>query len=201
MKRFFTVLSVLIWIAGFGSVVAAAERQPMMKESAVSVFDMNKDGVVTLEEFRAYWRGNFKELDTDKDGKVTAEEFTSGMKQAFGRMDANKDNVLVVQEMVVYYCGADAKAPEKDARKGRKMKIDADRDKKISKDECVVFWSAHFNDMDTDKDRKVTMEEFLAGMKDRFRKYDQNGDGYITIEEIDVYWAQQPAKAGKKETK
>ncbi|MDD5234223.1 MAG: hypothetical protein PHG91_12590 [Syntrophales bacterium] len=196
MKRIFTVAFVLIWVVGFCAVAPAAERSPKVKEGSVSIFDMNEDGVITVQEFRTYWRGYFKDLDTDADGKVTAEEFTAGMKKAFADLDKDGSGDLVAQEVIVTLCGADAKVPKK-VKKGKRAGIDRNRDKKISKEECAVFWLVRFNGADKDMNGKITMEEFLAGMNEQFKKYDRNQDGYITIQEIDLYWSDRPGKAKK----
>lgn len=57
--------------------------------------DINGDGVITIAEYSAYWKGRFKDIDANKDGKLMADEFQAATKQAFNSADANKDNVLV----------------------------------------------------------------------------------------------------------
>jgi Ca2+-binding EF-hand superfamily protein len=181
----------LVLALGLGGAMAQ-EKKPIATQTAFSKMDVNGDGVLTVAEFGAYWKGRFQDIDANKDGKLMAAEFEAATRQAFGAADTDKDNVLVAQEFVAYWCGPEAKADKK--TKGKvKNNIDANQDGKVGKDECVVFWMARFNDMDANQDGKVTMDEFLTAMKKRFKEIDKNGDGFISVQEHDIYWSQKQA--------
>jgi len=185
----------LILTVGMGVAVAQG-KSPVITQTAFAKIDTNGDGVITVAEYDAYWKGRFADIDANKDGKIMAAEFEASTKQQFGGMDASKDNTLVAQEFVAYYCGPEAKVPKKAQAKPMK-KIDANKDGKIAKDECVAFWMARYSDMDTNKDGKVTMDEFLAAAKKQFKDMDKNGDGVISVQEFDYYYAAQDTKAKK----
>jgi len=91
------------------------------------------------------------------------------------------------------------KAKPSDAQKAKakaktKKILDADKNGKISDDECLVFWSVEIFDLDSNHDGKVTLEEFMAGMTKRFNEIDKNKNGYISIEEHAIFWSGKSAK-------
>lgn len=189
----------VILVIGMGGAIAQ-EKKPVATQTAFSKIDADKNGVITVAEFAAYWKGRFQDIDANKDGKAMANEFEAATKQAFASADADKNNVLVAQEFVAYWCGPEAQAPKQAKEKAKVKvgnKIDANRDGKVGKDECVVFWMARFNDMDANQDGKVTMEEFLAMTQKRFKELDKDGDGFISVQEHDIYWSAKPAPAKK----
>lgn len=55
-----------------------AEPPPSNPAPMLEKFDSNRDGVITIVEFRGGTLSNFDRLDTDKDGVVTAAEMKSG---------------------------------------------------------------------------------------------------------------------------
>ncbi len=84
-------------------------------ERGVMQYDTNKDGVVTLEEWKAGQEARFKRLDADGDGKLTEAELFSRTPAAgnsvipsdrqasrqsayFQRLDANRDGVVTLAE-------------------------------------------------------------------------------------------------------
>ena len=189
----FVMLMVLAVVPGF----TMAQGTPLAAtQTAFAKMDANGDGVVTVAEYNAYWKGRFNDMDADKDGKIMAAEFDAATQQQFGSMDANKDNALVAQEFIVYYCSPAAKSPQ--TVKAKKIKkIDANKDGKIEDGECVAFWASQFSDMDLNKDGKVTMDEFLQAAKKEFKAIDKNGDGQISVQELDYYYAPPKVKAKK----
>ena len=107
-----------------------ANSQELLFISAAQTWDLNRDNVVTCEEWKQYLATSFVEVDADRDGDLTPEEFASLAKQdklfeeadygffggkdgkltlaqmqarpnpAFERLDKNKDCRLVSDEMV-----------------------------------------------------------------------------------------------------
>jgi len=197
MKKTCGAIIVALLVLGVGMGGAMAQgKKPVATQTAFSKMDTDGNGVITVAEYAAYWKGKFSDIDANKDGKIMANEFEAATKQSFSGADADKNNVLVAQEFVAYWCGPEAKAPKKAKSKTPKS-IDANKDGKISKDECVVFWAARINDMDANKDGKVTMDEFLAAAKKEFKNIDKNGDGVISVQEYDYYWSGKPVPEKK----
>jgi len=71
--------------------------------------------------------------------------------------------------------------------------MDTDKDGKLGKDECVVFWAGRFVDLDGNKDGKMSRDEYLDRMKEMAKQMDLNSDGVITIEEYYVSWVGKDA--------
>ena len=84
-------------------------------ESAFKVFDVNKDQIVTLDEWikieiLADAKTRFKERDTNSDGKLTFKEFAepdtlSVLYLVFTTMDKNRDGVLTKKEVMAKHEG------------------------------------------------------------------------------------------------
>lgn len=197
MKKACGVLVIVLALIIVGVSGAMAQtKNPVVAQTIFTKIDANGDGSITVAEYAAYWQGRFKNIDSDKDSKLIAAEFEAAVKESFGSMDTDKDNILVAQEHIAYWCGPQAKVPDKKKIKAKKN-IDSDKDGKIDNDECAVFWMARFNDMDKNKDNRVTMDEFLTAMKKRFKEIDKNGDGFISIEEHAYFWSAKTASAKK----
>ena len=132
----------------------------------------------------------------DADAKAPAK------KSAFGPVDTNGDNVVTKAE-------ADA------AAKMEFSMFDANKDKKISKDEFknVLFKMnekalpneeakkkaeplvmERFGFLDTNKDGNVSEEEFLADSTKRHKMFDEDGDGKVTKAEVDDVTAKMKKK-------
>jgi hypothetical protein len=88
--------------------------------------DINKDGVITEEEYKSAVQSKFREYDTNKDGVIDANEFAAkGHPQAakeFKFMDRNNDGVVNADEFFR-------------AAIQRRDNFDFNRDAKISKEE------------------------------------------------------------------
>jgi Ca2+-binding EF-hand superfamily protein len=91
--------------------------KPQRAERGVMRYDTNKDGVVTIEEWRAGQQARFKRLDISGDGKLTQDELfartpaigssvlpsdrQAGRQSAyFQRLDADKDGVVTLTEFM-----------------------------------------------------------------------------------------------------
>lgn len=100
--------------------------------------------------------------DTDRDGKVTLAEFraahTERQVRMFARMDANKDGRITQAEMDA--AGKRAEA----ARRGpgaRLMRMDADKDGAVTKTELAAMGDRRFQMADANKDGWLSKEELL----------------------------------------
>ncbi len=113
--------------------------------------------------------------------------------------------MYIVEESAIYWCGTDkdagkVKKPVKmGKKKSRTRAMDTNKDGKLGKDECVLFWSGRFIDLDGNKDGRLSREEYMEQMKEMAKMMDINGDGVITIEEYYTSWldTDKPAKRKK----
>jgi Ca2+-binding EF-hand superfamily protein len=120
-------------VAGCQSVsspFAGSNSREVLFISAAQTWDLNRDNVVTCDEWKQYLATSFAEVDANNDGNLTPEEFANLSKQdklfeeadyaffggkdgkltlaqmqakpnpAFERLDKNKDCRLVSDEMV-----------------------------------------------------------------------------------------------------
>lgn len=85
------------------------------KESMFEVYDLNNDGEITGEEFKAYNELEYTEIDVNEDGSITIEEYNNMQNNnRFKRLDADNSGVVTMEE---------AKA-SKELWKARHMKDD-----------------------------------------------------------------------------
>lgn len=163
--------------------------------------DTDKNGAVTREEMKKAVDERYRGEDGNKDGKLTVEEYQAARQKNFDDADVNKDSSVTVEEWAIYWCGTDkdagkVKKPVKMGKKKSRSKLmDANRDGKLGKDECVLFWSGRFVDLDGNKDGKLSREEYMDRMKEMAKTMDIDGNGVVTIEEYYVSWL------GEKNTK
>ncbi|CAG2115573.1 unnamed protein product [Medioppia subpectinata] len=136
------------------------------------VFDDDKDGMITFEEFiRALSttsRGTFKLYDLDNDGYITREEMCSIIEAIYQMLGPNIEN------------------EEENAEKRVEMifnHLDTNKDDKLSMDEFMEG-----STQDPKIDGMITFEEFIRALsttsRGTFKLYDLDNDGYITREEM-----------------
>jgi hypothetical protein len=70
-------------------------QQVTVKEDVLAMYDKNKDGAVSFEEFRNLWSGQFDHLDGNHDGKLERNEWRHPI---FNDLDLDKSGVLERQE-------------------------------------------------------------------------------------------------------
>jgi len=88
-----------------GSPFSKASSNELVFVSAAQTWDLNKDNVVTCDEWVQYTTELFQSADQDRDGSVTAEEYKTIVSQdrlfetvGMAHFDANKDGSLTLQE-------------------------------------------------------------------------------------------------------
>ena len=171
-----------------------------MGERLLRVFDTNKEGKVTKDEFLSGVRRHFAEMDLDNDGRITDEDLPpmqrgrnilaggdagSGptgrgvpMLRMLQGADANKDGVITLDEALAF---AEKRFALLDRNKdGALDKADFDAMRKEMVDYRVKRFIHHFG---ADKDGKVTREQFMAKADERFAQMDFNNDGSISLDE------------------
>ena len=71
-------------------------------KNAINNFDLNKDGALSLEEFKTLWTKrmnrrmvrHFQRLDHDGNAMISLEEINSGVERVMWKMDNNNDGII-----------------------------------------------------------------------------------------------------------
>lgn len=66
-----------------------------------TMIDANKDGSISVTEFKAYRLAIFNDLDKNKDSQLSKDEVQAGSAKRVKAFDKNKDNALNVEEYTV----------------------------------------------------------------------------------------------------
>lgn len=194
----FSLLFLGVLVAG---AAGAASAQPG---------DADQDGALSCTEAKQVTTDRFGKMDANQDQSMTMDEFEAGTAKNLEAMDADKSGMVDVKEYVTFWCGApakDAKAAKKTAHKGKKSlhaKMDANRNGKVTGDECVAFWSIRFSDVDASKDGLIATDEFGNKVVEWYAIADVDKDGSVTVTEYADYWvgkcqAEKMQKALKKQ--
>jgi len=156
--------------------------------------DTNQDGAVSCSEATQRTTAHFDRMDADDDSSMTMAEFEAGTTKNFEAMDSDKSGMVDVQEYLVTWCGAPAKdiKPAKKAAKGNKHSLhknmDANKNGKVTSEECVAFWTVKFAENDGDKNGSLTKEEFDTKVVEWYSIADVNKDGSVTTVEFTDRW-------------
>ncbi len=130
-----------------------------MGERMIRMFDTNKDGKVTKDEFIAVIKTRFAEMDLNNDGRITDDDLPPMMR---GR------NVLAGGDV-----GGGGMGMGPGNRMGRGM----------GGGFPMLSW---LRDTDANKDGVITLDEALAAAEKRFATADRNKDGAIDKADFDV---------------
>ncbi len=82
--------------------LASADMKPNKKHGpyiSAKRLDVNKDGMISLEELSVRQDRRFSKLDRNGDGSINKAEFNARLEAMFKRMDVNNDGVLSDAEM------------------------------------------------------------------------------------------------------
>ena len=103
----------LALVAGAGGCATQGSQQGAASEidsvfaSAVTTWDINRDGQVTCEEWRKYAGGLFAESDANKDGALSRQEFAAMARgdrlfdiANFNYFDGNSDGKVTLAEII-----------------------------------------------------------------------------------------------------
>lgn len=119
-------------------------------------------------------------LDTDKDGKVTLAEFKANAATAFKAFDANGDGQVTKDEIKARH------AAFKDARKAIRAAADSDKDKaretlRAGGPYMLPGAGKMFDRADADKNGTLSEAEVMAAAERIFERRDTNKDGAIDV--------------------
>ena len=174
-KQLLTLLLALL--IGMPSGVALAHGQGHRggHDKFMMLFDTDKDGVVTEQEFAESSARRFAKMDGDSSGTVSTEEFSQYIQErrqerkqrSFQDMDANADGQLSLDEYL--------KAKRERAER-RFKSMDQDANGLLSVEEITASKHGHKHGRKT------------YGGKRIFARLDRNGDGQIDREESQIAW-------------
>lgn len=140
--------------------------------------DANADGSVTPEEMKAFREQQrakmeekraemaakfFQTADKNSDGKIVAAEWPQDGRLKFEKADANGDGAVTADELGKAHKPRDGKPDES---KGRFVRLDTDKDGKLSVTEWNAMGDKMFARLDDNKDGKITKDEMPKHRKD-----------------------------------
>lgn len=155
--------------------------------------DADKDGKVSLEEFRTYRLSEaepmrvraFQRLDGDGDGKVTREEFDKLSARMFARLDRDDDGTLAMTQM-----GPRGEGKGRGGDRGRGGPDGERGGHGFGPGDRGAMMHGMFERIDADSDGKITREEFDKVRGDLYAKADPNGAGSFDLEGFGAIFAE-----------
>lgn len=156
--------------------------------------DTDKDGKVSLDEFRAYRLAEaepmrvraFQRLDSNGDGKVTREEFDRISARMFSRLDRDNDGTLAMMPMGPRGEGQGmgqgmGQGQGKGQAHGRGQSDGGRGEHGFGPGHGGMMMTGLFERFDADNDGKITREEFDKVRGDLFAKADPSGAGSFDL--------------------
>jgi Ca2+-binding EF-hand superfamily protein len=175
-----------------------------MGQRMIRMFDENRDGKVTSDEFLAGVRKRFAELDIDSDGRITDADLPPMMRDRNALAEGAQGGRRGMM-------GRGGRGPY-----GFILGADANRDGAVTLDEAVAFATARFAGLDRNRDGavdgadreafrkemidwrikqfmhvhgagtsgRVTREQFMARASERFARMDFDNDGVVSRGEM-----------------
>lgn len=114
---------------------------------------------------------SFARLDADKDGKVTVNEWKPKAEKRFLRLDDDHDGTVTTVEIDTWLKRGI------DRRKERMLsRLDQNKDGSVTRDEVDAYTDALFNGADGDKDGSLTLVEIRENAPKRARQSDVKGN-------------------------
>jgi Ca2+-binding EF-hand superfamily protein len=121
---------------GTGGYASGLRTKEMMHK-----MDANTDGMVSKDEWTSFQERTFESLDKDKSGFIDETEFTATSDAAFAFATAAYARGLMTKEMF--------------------MKVDANGDGKISREEFLAYHRKIFDMLDKEKKGMVGLVDFI----------------------------------------
>lgn len=135
------------------------DQTEILRGHHFEVFDINKDGVITLEEELSVRNRHWKSLNNSTRDWASIDHLVARGRGKGNRHDYEYESTFT--------------------------KMDADRDGLLTKEEYLGFWRAYFESRDSDDDGLLTDSEH--GHTESFDSFDANNDKKIdSAEDADV---------------
>lgn len=163
-----------IWLCALLAAPALADEV----DNVLSVWDLNRDGILTKDEVPD--AGIFGKIDADKDGKITREEVATflGIAPAPKKGPEGKE-------------GKGAKAGKPEEKKSESAPEVEPRTIKERVDDL-------FRKNDIDKDGKIQRKELPGAGDEQWQRYDRTNDGALNRREATRYVEEQLAIAKQR---
>lgn len=130
---------------------SAAHAAPHGRTAFIADYDLNRDGVVSAEEFKTVRDQRFAGMDANKDGAVEEAEYV-------GEYTARLETQLAASKETAEKKAAEREGQLKQAYV-RFNVLDRNKDKKLEAAEFAASGNRAFAEQDGDHDGKVTAEE------------------------------------------
>lgn len=200
------IYSIAIFALGLSATVAVAgsHHHGGVEGKFMSLFDANKDNMVTLAELDAVSKQRFAKMDADANGVVSLDEFQAYLDtrkserrmQRFAQMDANNDRQVSKEEYIQY---------KMRSVEQQFQAADTDHDGLVSEEEYLARkWDYHggkhgkhaghhrggnrfFTKLDSNGDEQLTLDETLNAWNNWFKRIDANNDQVVSQDEIEAF--------------
>lgn len=84
---------------------SAKQRIESLEVFSASKMDIDGNGVVTEEEYIAFFGALYDGMDSNMDKQVSQNEVSSKIKERFNNIDTNKDGQISRDEYIIYWVG------------------------------------------------------------------------------------------------